>query len=538
MEIKALIYTRVSSKQQVDEGNGLRGQEKICRDYARDILGIEVEKVFQDKWVSWWIFDRKGMKELLDYLNKNKKKNFILIIDDLNRFSRDVWVHHLLRNEFRKRNIEISCPNFKFEETPEWTLMENINVSVSQYEREKNRQRVISRQKARVSEGFWCHHLPVWLKYSTNKKWWKRVLFDETNCYKIKEALEKFSNDELKSVHDFIRFLDWKWVKICPVKKWKVYRSDLAHRMLKNILYAWYVEMPCWDIPRTKWQHKALISLETHEKILRKLWEIKTQSKLIRNIESSENKINRSEEFPLRWFLYCEKTKYRLSWWWSKWRRQRFPYYTFPKQSPMSWKSVNRDVLHNEIEWIIERVKPNDNLIEAFEETLNIAIEKVNKNEMNIISDLRKEIRNIEEQIENYIEKLWSTKSESLTKNYEKKVEELEKEKNKILREIDKAKNITVWTPLKEKMNLVRNSLSIWKSADLENKRKLIKNIFPEWIPINKKKQVWTLTFSQIYQAFEVWKTSKNDMVGLRKLSIFSLKYINKPQTYLSFGFV
>lgn len=48
---------------------------------------------------------------------------------------------------------------------------------------------------------------------------------------------------------------------------------------------------------------------------------------------------------------------------------------------------------------------------------------------------------------------------------------------------------------------------------NLENQKDLIKNIFPQGIPINKKKQVWTPTLSFIYQAFEVSKASKIQLV-------------------------
>lgn len=33
-EINAVIYCRVSTKEQVDEGNSLESQQKICVDYA------------------------------------------------------------------------------------------------------------------------------------------------------------------------------------------------------------------------------------------------------------------------------------------------------------------------------------------------------------------------------------------------------------------------------------------------------------------------------------------------------------------------
>ncbi|MDR1944791.1 MAG: recombinase family protein [Candidatus Peribacteria bacterium] len=59
------------------------------------------------------------MKELLKYIDTNKKNSYIVIFEDLNRLSRDIQVHHLLKTEFRKRGVELCCPNFEFEESPE-----------------------------------------------------------------------------------------------------------------------------------------------------------------------------------------------------------------------------------------------------------------------------------------------------------------------------------------------------------------------------------------------------------------------------------
>lgn len=59
------------------------------------------------------------MKEIFGYIDRNKKNSYIVIFEDLNRFSRDVQVHHLLKSEFRKRGVELCCSNFEFDESPE-----------------------------------------------------------------------------------------------------------------------------------------------------------------------------------------------------------------------------------------------------------------------------------------------------------------------------------------------------------------------------------------------------------------------------------
>lgn len=202
-----------------------------------------------------------------------------------------------------------------------------------------------------------------------------------------------------------------------------------------------------------------------------------------------------------------------LSWAWSKWRNQKFPYYSFNKKSELAWKSVNRDILHKEIENILQNIQPKEDLILAFEEILKYIFKSKEKENLEFRKNQEKEIKNIDKKINNFLDRIWKTESEILISNYEEKITELINQKNEILQNLELSIK-TFRTPLKNKIKLVRNSLEIWKKWDLETKRKLIKNIFPNWIFINEKKQVRTPTFSLIYQSFQVWKVSIPKMVG------------------------
>ncbi len=46
-------------------------------------------------------------------------------------------------------------------ESPENHLIENIKVSISEFDREHNKQRVNSRMRARVQSGYWVFHPPA-----------------------------------------------------------------------------------------------------------------------------------------------------------------------------------------------------------------------------------------------------------------------------------------------------------------------------------------------------------------------------------------
>ncbi len=512
MSPKWLIYARVSSQKQVQEWNWLSSQGKRCSDYAKNTLWIEIERVFYDEWVSWWLFERKSIKELLKHIQDNKRNEYVVIFEDLNRLSRDIQVHHLIKKEIQKRGASLACVNFEFDDSPEWNFKENISVVVSSYEREKNRQRVIDRQKSRLEQWFWCFRVPTWLKYIKAPSGWKIIVHDEEYSNKIKYAFEKFAFWELETLSDLLIYMNQKWFQIGWMnKKWEVTSLSVIHRMVTNSLYAWYYQCHKWNIDFMKAQHKWIISLKTFNTIQNKLI---SKSQIERKVEWNVERKDISSDFPLRWFLYCEESKGMFSGWWTQWNTRKVPYYTFPRKSSMKWKSLNRNKFHKDFEVLLEQIQPNKDLLEAFEKAIEIVSSKNKEISAQNKKLWEKEIKKINEKIEWFIERIWNSNSEVLIWNYEKKVEELEAEKKQILQKSSiQLKN--VWTPLKNKLKLAKNGLSIWKSSNLENKKKLLKNIFPHWIPINEKKQVWTPTFSLIYQSFAIGKSSKMSMVEL-----------------------
>jgi len=503
MTPKWLIYCRVSSKNQVKEWNGLSSQESKCRRYATEQLWIPVEKVFNEDGTSGWIFERKSIRALLEHIDANTKQSYIVIFEDLNRLSRDIQVHNLLRTEFRKRWVELQCPNFKFEETPEWGFKENISVVVSQYEREKNLQRVIDRQTERLMSWFYCYPIPVWYKYIKDKNAWGKIIVKDTNWKAVKSALEKYANNQLESLKDAQKYLKTKWVTIS--------HSSIATAFW-NILYTWYYTCEKMGITKTKGKHLPLITENTYQIIQDKLH---NKSQRLKNyVINNKDRIDISSDFPLRGFLYCEKSKHFLSAWWSQWKNKKFPYYTFPKTSPLKGKSLNRDIFHWAFEEFLEGIQLRKDTHEAFKEAINMLVADIENIDRERKASLEKELSQVERKISNYLTRIGQTESDSLASTYEQKIIESEKEKKRITRELEQElKN--VWTPLIKKSELIESSLSLWKRSWIKNKKKLLKNIFPEWIPINEKKQVWTPTFSLVYQALSMWERDKMSMVEL-----------------------
>lgn len=154
----------------------------------------------------------------------------------------------------------------------------------------------------------------------------------------------------------------------------------------------------------------------------------------------------------------------------------------------------------------MENIAPKPELIDLFSEILFQKLKDRKSSILEYTSKQEREIEDIEKKIHLYIQRIGETSSSSIIKNYEKEVEKLEQEKDQILEKIEKSKIglKNVRTPINEKLKMFRKTLQIWKSGDLETKKFLLRNIFPEGIPIDENRHVRTPILSLVYQAFQV----------------------------------
>jgi hypothetical protein len=316
-------------------------------------------------------------------------------------------------------------------------------------------------------------------------------------------------------------FLQWKGIDVWYHKdptswNYKLKSHSVMYAMLKSSLYAWYIDLPEWEINKVKWKQKALISLETHKKILRRIREIWVQKGLVTDkMEINRNRIDRNNDFPLRWALYCENSKTMLTWWWSRGRHwDRFPYYMYSNKSPMRNKSISRDKLHQEFDELLQNVLADERLIQVFQFNLQQQIIWSWKNKDVILSSLKSNLSSAENKIQRYVERIWKTEDEDLISNYESELKKLHTEKEEILDKIKEEKN-RVWNPNKINFEEIKNALHMWRKWNLDSKKKLISNMFPEWLPVTLERHLWTPKLSLPYRILEAGKSDESKMVEL-----------------------
>ena len=251
--MKALIYCRVSSQRQVNDGNGLDSQEQRCRMYAKN-KNYEVVKIFPDEAVSGSLFQRPAMQALLSYIDDHPHENYVVIFDDLSRYARDVKVHIQLTAEFQSRGVKRECLNFNFEDSDESEMAELMVAVSNQYQRKSNRRQVVQKMKARLERGYWAFCPPPGLINKKDALHGRILIPDEPIASILKTAIESYRDRLLITQLDIVDFLKNEYAKKGINKKASLHG---VQEILNELLYAGYLEYPKWGVTRRKAAHEG-----------------------------------------------------------------------------------------------------------------------------------------------------------------------------------------------------------------------------------------------------------------------------------------
>ena len=297
---------------------------------------------------------RPGMCGMLAYLDAQPGKNYVVIFDDLKRFARDTEFHIKLRREFAARGAQIECLNFKFEDSPEGRFIETIIAAQGELEREQNRRQVKQKMMARVEKGYWVFHAPVGYKFATDRIHGKLLVPDERVAGYLREALQGFAEGIFRSQAEVQRFLESKpeFPKDQPngkIRAWKI------SKILRNPLYAGYVQAPSWGVSLRRGHHEPLISLNAHERILKNLAEG----------GRAPARADFNEDFPLRGVVRCSECGNGMTGAWSKGKTKYFAYYRcVTRGCSRQHKSIPKARLEAGFEEIMKSLQPSQKLVE------------------------------------------------------------------------------------------------------------------------------------------------------------------------------
>lgn len=307
---RAVIYCRVSTTEQVEEGNSLVSQEKVCKEYALK-NGYEVVEIFIEKGESAKTQERTEFQRLLKYCAERKNNIQAVIAYKIDRISRNTDDYSQIRILLKRYGVEIKSTSEYFEDTPAGRFMENIIANVAQFDNDVRTERSVNGMRDAMREGRYVWKAP--LGYDNARINGKSTIRQNSNSGYVREAFEMVARNEFPIV-ETLRRLTRKGLSI----NGKTMSKGHFFRLLKNEVYAgWIIKFG----ERHKGLFEPIVSQETFDQVNRVL---KYRS------HATMHYLMENPDFPLRRFTKHPDGS-NLTGGWSKGRTKKYAYYRFSK---------------------------------------------------------------------------------------------------------------------------------------------------------------------------------------------------------------
>jgi site-specific DNA recombinase len=155
----AVIYTRVSTKEQADKNHSLDTQQRYCREYA-DRKGYTVVAEFGGTYESAKGDERREFKQLLAYVHKQRVG--CIIVYSLDRFSRSGANAISIASELRKVGVALESVTQPTDaRTSAGELFQNMGLSFSHYDNQQRRDKAITGMREKLRRGCWVGRPPL-----------------------------------------------------------------------------------------------------------------------------------------------------------------------------------------------------------------------------------------------------------------------------------------------------------------------------------------------------------------------------------------
>jgi len=306
---KAVIYCRVSTKEQVEEGNSLVTQEKVCKDYALK-NGYEIAGIFIEEGESAKTAKRTELRRLLDYCAIRKNGINAVIAYKIDRIARNIDDYRQIRLALKLKGVEIKSTSEFFEDTPAGRFMENIIANVAQFDNDVRTERSVGGMRGAIREGRFVWYAPI--GYINTKIGGKATIGHSKMAPLVLKAFEEVAKN-VTPIDEVRRQITEQGL---VNRSGKPITGSYLYKMLRNELYAgWIVGLG----ERQKGLFEPIVSEELFEQVQRVL--------TYRTRKSTQYKRN-NPDFPLRRFLFHPSGK-RLTGCWSKGRNRKYPYYLY-----------------------------------------------------------------------------------------------------------------------------------------------------------------------------------------------------------------
>lgn len=496
---RALGYIRISSQRQINNESPETQREAIQR-YA-DAENMHIVDWYFDEAKSGKNTDREQLKNLLEKAKDKKNEIDHVIVYKMNRASRDLDSYVIgVRAVLKKAGITIRSATEPIDDTKMGRFIESVLLLVGQLDNDSKAENTVDNMVSLALQGYWQH--PPVVGYQTYKipndlGKLRPTLKPDNKAPLVKDVLERFSEGNITKA-ELTRYAKEIGLRS---RYGKPLSEDSINRLIKSPTYAGYVSDSFTNYELVEAKHDPIISKETYEQNQYLLYGSKTR-------KGEEHKTN-NPDYPLKGIILCSNCKKQM-------------YASAPKTGGGGYspryhcsrtsckgvaKSVKAEVVHKDFVELLERVKPENELLELYKEVLvfeaSNGLERINTK----ISKKRKELDHIAESRLNAIRN-YNEGSLSLVEKNDL-VNELDKDKvavNKDLRELEGIQTVQE-SDIDYAIEVMERVDRQWAEAGLVGHQRFQNMLFPEGLVYDQNAQRFgTTKMSDLYRVIPTKK--------------------------------
>jgi site-specific DNA recombinase len=460
----AVVYTRVSSKEQADTNLSLEYQRKAIDDYAQR-NNISVAGYFGGTYESAKTDGRKEFQRMLEFIKKNKGKISHVLVYMLDRFSRTGGGAIKLAQELReKHGIEVFAVTQPTDTSnPSGVLQQSIQFIFSQYDNELRKQRSVAGMREKFKRGIWVAKPPI--GYDVVKINGVRSIKINEIGKKIKRAfLWKSEGMKNEEILDKLRSMG--------------VRLNKQHltKLLKNPFYCGLLSHNMLDGEIVEGEHEKLITKE----LFLKVNEIH-QSNSGYGVPHKKQQ----DDVPLKVFIRCGDCNEPFTGYIVK--AKGLWYYKCRTTGCKCNKSAKE--MHKKFIALLNDYNVKEELKDPLLKKMEAVWQDINKESFELEQSYKKQLSEVNTKLED-IEESYYIKKDMSRETYDKFRLRFENDRKKINDNLSQL-TIGISNPMATIEKAVGLSVELateWSSGDIHQKSKLQKLVFPEGIVYDKKK--------------------------------------------------
>ena len=496
----AIIYTRVSTKEQADTNTSLETQKRYCENYAK-ANGYHIVDYFGGTHESAKSDDRKEFKRMLKYVRQSGTIGYIIVYS-YDRFSRTGSSAAQISQDLYTQGIQVKAVTQEVDTTSAaGKFQQNLFFMFSQFDNELRKDKTITAMSDLIRKGYWLWVPP--LGYVNNKKYHKAVDWDiainETGK-QLKKAFKWKAQNSYSNV-EIVKKLQLSGVKI---------NEKRLSELFKNPFYCGILITKMLPGEIIVGKHKPIVSKEDFLKI---------------NAPDSKHlKTKKTDNInlPLKQFIYCEYCKKPLTGYLVK--SKNLYYYKCRTKGCGCNKSAKK--LHNEFSKTINNFQVNPKYNSIIKDVMIYTYDNITKELRQEEIQLKKELKAIELKLEAIEERFAIGEIDSGI--YQKFKSKYIETQNEIAANLDQSflssSNLNEAIDLAIKMS--SNINEIWTSGDLKQKKKIQNLLFPSGIGYDKlNDKVRTTRVNSLFAAMpvierEILKTKNGESIQMNQFSV------------------